>query len=88
MRRRKCEINTFETKYDYEIEVNKLTDTLCKCLKDDIKKQNTPRHSHIRSREVHREEVLERIESPDAFYACPTPVKERESDRRVGIAVI
>ena len=49
-RRSQFESATFETEHDYEIEVAKLTDVLCKRLEDDARKLHSPRHSHIRTR--------------------------------------
>ena len=49
-RRRQHETIHFETENDYEIEVIKLTDILCKILADDIRKQHDPRCSCINAR--------------------------------------
>ena len=47
MLRRQRETNGFESECDYEIEVTKLTDALCKYLEGSSRKQCSPRRSHI-----------------------------------------
>ena len=77
MLRRKCETKNFETKKDCEMEVNKLTDALCKSLEDDTRKQHDPRHSHISAREAYREDKLERIVGPYGRMNLPATAKKK-----------
>ena len=87
MRRRQCGTNSFETECDYDTEVTKSTDMMQKCLEDDIRKQRTPRRSHISTIEAFVEEVLEMISGLYGRNDRPTTLYQRKSGRKVGIAV-
>ena len=87
MRRRHCEAINFETEHDCEIEVIKFTGISCKSLEDNVKKQHSPQRSHISAREAYGEAKLEIIVALDGCMTRHPTVKQRESGRKLGIAV-
>ena len=70
------------------MEVTKLTDMLCKILEDDARKKNDPWWSLISTRETCGEDKLKRNTGPDGRTNRPTTAKQRDSGRRVGVAVV
>ena len=49
MRRRQNEVKLFEIECDYNIEINKFSDTLTKILDDNIRKQLDPWRGHVKT---------------------------------------
>ena len=86
-RRRQFESSSFETDYNYEIEITKCTGVSCKKLEDDIIKQHAPQHSQINARQDCEEDKLEIIIGPDGYVTFPTTDKQCESGRKVGTDV-
>ena len=75
-RGRQYETNNFETKSNYEIEVTKFADILCRYLEDNVRKKHAPRCSHVNTREDYGEELLERISYPNGLNTRPTTTKK------------
>ena len=72
-----------QIEHDYEVQIRKFRDGLCKSLEDTTRKQLVPRNKHC-SKEEFAEVNLKRTRGVDGYAALPKTVDQRASGRNIG----